>query len=249
MKWNTRFCPTITAPGLHVGHLYTALVNEREAHRSGGRFTIRVDDTQIYWKDKFENKTDIIGDIYISQIEQFMQVDGVSWQSKLPDPLSIIGKHQKPLYDAIFSLIGGEQMLFDLSCEWVTDRDLCSYPYATKFTLEKVVWDVHEGINWMIRGEDLITETSLYHFFTDLFGFPWVLQSYLPRLRSDNREGLRNASPISKKRGNYQLDKQVELFGIDGVIDLLKQSCLIDVEGDFYIENVKWNPTIVGFEP
>jgi glutamyl/glutaminyl-tRNA synthetase len=249
MKWNTRFCPTITAPELHVGHLYTALVNEREAHRSGGRFSIRIDDTQLYWISMFGDQFEVIGNKYISQIEQFMQIDGVSWQSKMPNPASIIGKHQKFLYDMIFSLARPERMVYDLSCEWITDRDLFPYPYAMNFTFEKVVWDFYEGINWMIRGEDLIIETSLYHFFTDLFGFPWVLQSYLPRLKSVKREGLRNTAPVSKKRGNYRLGKQIELFGRDGVIDLLKQSCLIDINGDFYIENIKWNPTIVGFEP
>jgi glutamyl/glutaminyl-tRNA synthetase len=249
MRWNTRFCPTITAPELHVGHLYTALVNEREAHRSGGRFTIRIDDTQLYWKDKFGDQAEKIGNRYISQIEQFMLIDGVSWQSEMPDPVSIIGEHQKSLYDLLFSNTEKEQMVYDLACEWVSDRDMFVYPYTTQFTFEKVIWDFYEGINWIIRGEDLITETSLYHFFADFFGLPWVLQSYLPRLRADNRESLKNTAPISKKRGNYQLSKQIESFGKDGVIDRLKQSCLVDPTGDFYIENIKWNPIIVGFEP
>ena len=76
-----------------------------------------------------------------------------------------------------------------------------------------------------------------------------MVQTYLPRLRSVDRLQLRNTSPISKQRGNYQLSRQIEILGVDGVLDLLRQSCLIDPDKDFYVENVKWNPTIVGFIP
>jgi len=85
-------------------------------------------------------------------------------------------------------------MIYDLVCEWIPDRDMMMYPYTTHFTFEKVVWDYYEGVNWIIRGEDLVTEAAFYHFFADLFGFPWVLQTYLPRLRANNREELRNTT-------------------------------------------------------
>lgn len=249
MKWNTRFNPTITGSELHVGHLYTALVNEREAHRSGGRFIIRIDDTQEYWSDKMGEQSESIGEKYVSQLSQFMVVDGVDWQSKMPSPHSLIGKHQQYIYDTIFTNLRKEQMVYDLVCDWVEDQDLLMYPYAPNFTFEKVAWDFYEGINWIIRGEDLVTEASMYHFFCEIFGFPRVVQTYLPRLRSTDRLQLRNTSPISKQRGNYQLSRQIEILGVDGVLDLLKQSCLIDPDKDFYVENVKWNPTIVGFIP
>ena len=48
MKYNTRFNPSISG-ALHIGHLYMALVNEMEAHRTGGKFIVRVDDTQDIW--------------------------------------------------------------------------------------------------------------------------------------------------------------------------------------------------------
>jgi len=249
MRWNTRFCPTITGAELHVGHLYTVLVNEREAHRSGGRFSIRIDDTQKYWSDKLGSQSLEIGNRYITQIKKFVDVDFISWQSKMPQPATLIGNHQKYIYDTIFSNVEKEQMIYDLVCEWIPDRDMMMYPYTTHFTFEKVVWDYYEGVNWIIRGEDLVTEAAFYHFFGDLFGFPWVLQTYLPRLRANNREELRNTPPISKRHSNFQLSKQIDRFGVDGVIELLKQSCLIDPTGDFYLENIKWNPTIIGFEP
>jgi glutamyl/glutaminyl-tRNA synthetase len=40
----TRFSPS-TSGGLHLGHIYTALVNQQLAHSSGGKFIVRVDDT------------------------------------------------------------------------------------------------------------------------------------------------------------------------------------------------------------
>ena len=249
MKWNTRFCPTITGAELHVGHLYTALVNEREAHRSGGRFLIRIDDTQEYWKDQIGLASRGIGERYISQIEMFMDVDKVEWQSEMPEPKRLIGKHQLNIYNTIFDNVEKEQMVYIQICDWIPDGDMQMYPYTSKYTFEKAMWDFYEGTNWLIRGEDLVSEAAFYAFFTTLFGLPWVMQTYLPRLRAENRQELRNTAPISKKCGNYQLSKQITKLGVDGVMQNLKQSCLIDPEGDFFLENIKWNPTIVGFEP
>jgi len=248
MRWNTRFCPTITSE-LHVGHLYTALVNERESHRSGGRFYIRIDDTQEYWRSKIGSASEIIGKRYISQIEMFMDIDKVEWQSQMPDPKILVGKHQDYIYNTIFKNVEKEQMVYTQICDWIPDQDMQMYPYTSKFTFEKVVWDFYEGINWMIRGEDLVSEATFYAFFCSLFGLPWVMQTYLPRLRAKGRKELRNTAPISKRCGNYQLSKQIEKLDVDGVIKNLKQSCLINPDGDFFLENIKWNPTIVGFEP
>ena len=39
----TRWNPTING-ALHVGHLYSMLVNERFAHEQGGKFCVRFDD-------------------------------------------------------------------------------------------------------------------------------------------------------------------------------------------------------------
>ena len=47
----TRFAPSPTG-FLHIGGLFTALVNERLAHQSGGRIILRIEDT-----DKKRNLT------------------------------------------------------------------------------------------------------------------------------------------------------------------------------------------------
>ena len=67
MKYNTRFNPTVSG-SLHVGHLYMALVNEVEAHRSGGKFYIRVDDTQDCWVVRLGKKQ--IDKYYLEYREQ-----------------------------------------------------------------------------------------------------------------------------------------------------------------------------------
>jgi hypothetical protein len=122
------------------------------------------------------------------------------------------------------------------------------FPYTPNLTFERVVYDYYEKVNWLILGEDLITESSLYNFFIDMLRIPRLRQTYLPKLRQENKEDLLPLN-VSKTLGSYRLDKQVSLFGLDGVIDLLEQSCLIDPDKDFYVDNVKWNPTVVGFVP
>ena len=72
-------------------------------------------------------------------------------------------------------------------------------------------------------------------------------QTYLPRLRTDVRGELGH-TVISKTYKTYILPNQIEELGAAEVLSRLKESCLENVDGDFVIENVLCNPTVVGFK-
>jgi glutamyl/glutaminyl-tRNA synthetase len=242
MKYNTRFCPTMTGEA-HVGHLFMALVNATEAHHSGGDFKIRIDDTQIYWIHTMgKEKTRKLVHQYCEQLSKFMTIDKLEYQSKMPSMQEIMGDRQ------IFSLISDQKWAYETIADWIIDPNMYLYPYTPQYTIEKVVWDFYENITWIIRGEDLVTEAALYAFFAEVLRLPIIRQSYLPRLRCDERRQL-GSTMISKTFRNYSLKKQLDKFGTHGTLEFLKQSCLIDPDKDFYVDNVKWNPTIVGFVP
>ena len=242
MKYNTRFNPTPTG-SLHCGHLYMALVNANEAHCSKGNFVVRIDDTQPQWKYRTSKETvDKLCIEYHEQLSDFMIIDKWERQSEMPSPQEIMG------YNPIFDFIPKPKWEYESVADWILDPDMPMYPYAPYLTIEKVVWDYCEGVNWLIRGEEIVTEASLYNFFIETLRLPFIRQSYLPKLRAGNRDNL-GSLLISKTFRNYKLQDQLDKFGIDKVLDYLKQSCLIDPDKDFYTENVKWNPTVVGFEP
>jgi len=247
-KYNTRFNPTITGP-LHVGHLYMALVNETEAHLSGGNFIVRVDDQNKYHVISLGKKLiDQLFNEYQDQISRFMKVDIWHRESQMPRPEEVIGNH--PILDMITQdgLWTVSDVIWKEEGSWV-------WPYSPYATFEKVVFDFWEGITLLIRGEDLITETNLYEFYERQVGLLRPRHVYLPRLLAEpdvevghNLEMVDSLSNVSKTLGTYALKKQIDKFGVDETMNLLRQSCLIDEDGDFVVENIKRIPIVVGFE-
>ena len=242
MKYNTRFNPTVSGASLHLGHLYLVLVNACEAHRSGGKFIIRIEDTQPDWKLLLgEDKVREYSDKYIQQISEFAVIDGVDKQSEMPSVNSIFG-------DVPFMKYVPDRMwYYDQTFEWIPNPDTMMFPYTPYLTFERVVYDYYEKVNWIIRGEDLITEGSLYDFFVDVLRIPRMRQTYLPKLKKESRDLL--ALNVSKTLGTYRLDQQIDRMGSHKILQYLKQSCLKNPDEDFYVDNVKCNPTIIGFDP
>ena len=246
MKHNTRFNPTACGD-LHMGHLYMALVNATEAHRTGGRFSVRVDDTQPYWVHNLGKKLiDQYTSDYCKQLSRFMVVDDWLRQSTLPSMREIMGEQD------ILDWIPKQGWIHKKTVEIVSDPTMSVYPYDSHLTIEKVIWDFHAGVTYLIRGEDMITESSLYAHFADVLGLPLIHQVYLPRLRANDRDeigmdDIELARTLSKTFRTYRLETQIDALGIQGVLDNLKLSCLVDPSGEFLVENIKWNPTVVGF--
>jgi hypothetical protein len=240
MKYNCRFNPTISG-NLHCGHLYTALVNAREAHKSNGEFILRIDDTQEYWNKQLGSTlVKQLGNDYIDELSQFMFIDKIEWQSELPC-FAYTNEVQ-----GLNGWVHHPSFIHDDVPEWIPDPNTILYPFTAWYTFEKVLWDYVDKVNWLIRGEDLITEFSLYEFFRDALHLPRVRHTYLPRLRTEEQKEL---AGVSKTFGSYKLCDQLKLFGVDGTLDYLRQSCLINVDGDFEVANIKCRPTIVGFVP
>ena len=85
MRNTTRFNPTTNGP-LHIGHAYTALVNQHEAHASGGKFVLRFDDNTRYWMQKLGGAA-AMAKIARGQLEDLewlgIMPDTVAYQSKM----------------------------------------------------------------------------------------------------------------------------------------------------------------------
>ena len=210
MKINTRFNPTLNGP-IHLGHLYTSLVNAYEAHTTKGKFILRLDDMQPQWVRKVG--TDGVKKLsadYVYQLSCFMDIDQVLAQSSL-QWASTVGY----IPDFLSRLSYCSEQYPD----WICEPTLIMFPLNPLLTYQKVVWDFEEGVNWLIRGEELVTEFSLYTYFAELLGYPRVKHSYIPRLRSGEQYEL---SEVSKTEGTFQLEKQLEKFSAETILEGLE---------------------------
>ena len=246
-KYNTRFNPTISGP-LHLGHLYISLVNATEAHCNNGEFIVRLDDTQAIWNHRFDKKLrEQYNNEYQEQLSRFLKIDTWHRQSQMPSAEEIMGDNP------ILKALPNPSWYGTITAQWRALHGQVLWQYSSYLTAEKVIWDFWESVNLLIRGDDLITEANLYDYFVEEIGLPRIQQVYISRLMSEDRKNtvsevdiLRHG--ISKTFGAYKLETQINEFGVEKTLELLKKSCLIDPDGEFLVENIKSNPVITGLK-
>lgn len=233
---NTRFNPTTNGP-LHLGHIYMVLVNAEEAWKSKGKFILRFDDNQRYWRDHIgDARTDQICSDILQDLQWLgIPPDRVIKQSEIEIPVAC--GLEKNLANVSTILRG--RYFHDEVPE--TKAPFVYYPYTPYYTLEKVWMDFDEGVNLLIRGQDLITEFALYSYFVDLLGLPRMKHVYLPRLRTQAGEFC----SLSKTAGNYKI-QDLRSVGItpDQVFECLAESCLINPLLGFSCDNIKEDPVL-----
>lgn len=231
---NTRFNPT-TNGMLHLGHIYMVLVNQVEAQKNGGKFILRFDDNQRYWRDKMgEQKTKWICASILEDLEWLeIRPDEVIYQSEIEH--GVLNQLENVMRDTSVILRGRyyhDEVPF-------TKKPYAFYPYTPYYTLEKVWMDFQEGVDNLIRGEDLISEFALYEYFVDLLGLPRVRHTYLPRLCAPKGE----LTDLSKTAGNFKIKALREMgMAPEQVMLILRNSCLIHTEEFFSIGNIRETP-------
>ena len=89
----------------------------------------------------------------------------------------------------------------------------------------------------LVRGEDLITEASLYAFLCDIWRIPQPAQYYLGRLL--NTDG----SELSQTRGGLSIrELRLNHWTPNMVWVVLRTACLKDRGGDWSIDNIRPDP-------
>ena len=225
----TRFNPSSNGP-LHLGHIFTLLVNEQFAHQSGGKFIIRFDDVT---PPSFSKRTEKIMEVQRETIEWLnIKVDGwvvesailAEVRSKL-DKLGHVyvndfGYHELPLYTR------------HINTSWL------AFPYVPQQTAERVVMDNMIGATHLIRGEEFALEYSLYRYYCDKFNFPHPKFIFLPRM-------IGKYGDISKTAGGYTIDGLCgDGYSPSEVIELVEKSCLNWPPNGWSLHNLKREPRL-----
>lgn len=226
--YNTRFNPTING-NIHMGHLYTAFVNQAVSRESEGRFIVRYDDSNPAWVSQLgRDRMELIIKGQREDME-WMGLNPYYWkkQSDIIDEVQEwIGKRISLLPDdalpATPGIIGGEGLVL--------------YPLTATLTAEKVVMDWMDGINMLIRGIDLITEYSLYQYYCRVFELPEPKHIYLPRLKWAYGEMSKSAGSqtVCELRNSGYAPRQVK--------DRLETACLILPSNGWTLDNLKGSP-------
>jgi glutamyl/glutaminyl-tRNA synthetase len=237
MKLNTRFNPTVNGR-IHCGHLYTAIVNEVEAHMSGGKFIVRFDDDQTFWSvRRTPTQVQEAIDSIVEDLD-WMGVQVDEWQNqttmKVQAEMQLLYFNHGPL--------NVRNLFYNDTLPIMHGKTYTPYPYVPWITAEKVIMDFMGDINLLVRGEDLAGEFSLYQYFIDLWGLRPVKQVFLPRLLCPE---MGEVGDLSKTIGNYKV-ADLRSAGMEPgeVRHWLAASCLEDEDGPWSIENVKAQPML-----
>lgn len=240
--YNTRFNPTVNGP-LHIGHLYMIKINEAVAHDHGGTFTVRLDNTQrFYHLTRSESE--------LSQLTRDM-VHDILWTGVTVDRWTYQSEMAAQVHSLLLQFNNGplppeiHESFQECYSPDITVSKVAPFPYAPQFTAEKVIMDAVDYITWLIRGDDLINEFSLYTWFCDIWHLHRPEHVYLPRLMlMDNKELSENTTNISKTRGGYTIQEFREKgWTADDLQIMLADACLKCPARGWSLENLKENPT------
>ena len=191
-----RFAPSPTG-FLHIGGARTALFNWMYARSQGGKFILRIEDTDLE-RSKPE---------YLEEIMQSMQWLGLNWDElyKQSDRFNLYREHAQKLLDEgkaykeskADSVGGGEAVIlkmtsqqvkfFDLirgeiafDTETIKDQVLMKSDGSPTYSFACVVDDALMGITHVVRGEDHISNTPKQIVIYEALGFKIPKFAHLP---------------------------------------------------------------------
>jgi glutamyl/glutaminyl-tRNA synthetase len=209
------------------------LMNERAAHARGWEFIMRFDDDQPNWIDHIGR--DAMATHALSMVEDLawlgIKVDKWIYHSREHERIDAwIKRLNIPVpnfYPEYWPIM------------WPKGR--AYYPMTPYYTLEKVLMDWEEQCNWLVRGDELVSEFSLYAYFCRHLGISEPEQHFIPRLIATG--GRMNE--ISKTRGNLKVKEFREMgWTPERVLDLTARSCLVDPAAGWVLPNVKERPVL-----
>jgi glutamyl/glutaminyl-tRNA synthetase len=230
MKPVCRFNPTSNGP-LHLGHVYTLLVNEHYAHDNGGKFIIRFDNTSAAVQALPENRRTKILEGQ-REIIEWLDVKVDEWQIQseiVPDIHTKMLMKWQPIYDDPEPEL---PFYVRMGTGWLP------YPYQAWQTAERVLMDSMIGATHIIRGEEFATEYSLYRYMCEIFEVPAPHFIFLPRLCG-------KFGDISKTNGGYTIAEiRGKGYSAQDVKDLIADAVLNWPTYGWNLYNMKSNPRI-----
>jgi glutamyl-tRNA synthetase len=209
MLYNTRIAPSPTGI-FHIGTARTAYFNYLAARGSGGKFILRIDDT-----DTARNNEDHVKTIYESMDWLGLDYDITFRQSDRNDIYREMAQHlirvdKAQLIDgAVFlktdsvitewdDLIAGKIVITDKANQDVNKMVLMKSDGTPSYHFATVIDDIQYGINLVIRGTDHISNTIKHAYIYDALGAPMPYYAHVGLIHQGGKK-------ISKRDGTGAL--------------------------------------------
>lgn len=210
----TRFAPSPTGV-LHIGGARTALFNWLFARQNGGKFVLRIEDTDKE-RSKKEHEDDIIsglkwlglewdefyrqserGEIYKKYIEKLLKSGGAYVSEEKKGESKKVIRFKNPNKKIKFSDIIRGEIEFDTT--ELGDFVIAKNEESPLFHLAVVIDDFEMGISHVIRGEDHISNTPRQILVQEAIGAPRPVYAHIPLILGEDR------SKLSKRHGAESL--------------------------------------------
>lgn len=224
MTVRTRFAPSPTG-FLHIGGARTALFNWMYAKAQGGKFILRIEDT-----DKVRSQ-----DQYLEEILDSMKWLGLSWDEyyKQSDRFDLYRQYAQKLLDEGKAYKDGEAVIlkmpekvikiYDLirdeivvDSKEIKDQVLMKSDGSPTYSFACVIDDALMEISCVIRGEDHISNTPKQIVIYEALGFKPPKFAHLPLILDDER------ARMSKRAGAVAVSEyRKEGFLPEAVINYL----------------------------
>lgn len=221
---NTRFSPSLNG-SLHVGHLWMAWLNWALARRTGGLFVLRFDDVApLAAGEAGDRRAE-----WAAEGEALLRRAGIE-----PDRITRVSDY---LNGEELRPVGGRNL-------WLRPPALEGWdnvPCTPALVRARVRADIAEGIDAVIRGEELTPELQLYEALNDALGAPPRRLVYLPRLRVRCGGAVET---ISKTHGNLQLRDLYHMAPPQEWVDRVRRAGLQRPEEGADLGNIQTDPIL-----
>lgn len=213
MTLRVRFAPSPTG-NLHIGSVRTALFNYLFARHHGGKFLIRIEDTDKE-RSKKEYEEDILAGLnwlgMHSDEPLVYQAQRLETHKKYIDKLLAEGKAYKDKdTPAIYFKVPteGETIIDDVVKGPIVfqnkdfkDQVILKSDGSVTYNFGVVIDDAEMGITHVIRGEDHISNTPKQIFFYQALGFKLPKFAHIPMILGPDR------SKLSKRHGATSINE------------------------------------------
>lgn len=248
----TRFAPSPTG-NLHVGGLRTALFNFLYAKRHGGKFFLRIEDTDTVRSDSVYLDSILHGLQWLSLTHDRIVYQSANVARHREVALALLESGKAYIEDGAIRLrVGRKEMVkfsdlilgeISIDSENINDVVLLRSDGMPTYMLAVVVDDHDMGVTHVVRGSDHITNTFTQKLIYEGMGWSFPEVAHIPLIHNlrggklSKRDGAvdaleyKDAGILPEAMLNYLLrlgwshgDK--EIFSMQEAIDLFDVSCV-----------------------
>ncbi|MBF0217749.1 MAG: glutamate--tRNA ligase [Candidatus Omnitrophica bacterium] len=268
MQVRVRFAPSPTG-FLHLGSARTALFNWLFARNSGGKFLLRIEDTD---KVRSEKR-------FLDEIVEDLKWLGIDWDEEIvfqSQRFDIYRAKAQALIDAGLAYREGEAYIFKMekgrvieiddmihgkisvNTDEIKDQVMIKSDGSPAYNFCCVVDDIHLGITHIIRGDDHISNTPKQVLFYEAFGATPPRFGHMPLIMGAD------GAKLSKRHGGVSVEEyksegflpeamvnylmllgwypgeEREIFTLEEAVKIYNVKGMSDVQAKFDIQKLKW---------